>query len=150
MGYPTSELKQINYLHGEIEAVYHEAAVKMGISDSVLTILYLVCNNGESCPIHEIIHSTGISKQTLNSALRKLEQAGLVALSAVDRKKKQVMLTNQGKEFVRRTVLAIIEIENDIFRSWSREEVDLYIQLTQRYLSAMKKGVEALKFPKEP
>ena len=35
------ETGQYTYLAGEINALYHEAAVKMGISDSVQNILYV-------------------------------------------------------------------------------------------------------------
>ena len=37
------EREQYTYLAGEINALYHEAAVKMGISDSVQNILYVLC-----------------------------------------------------------------------------------------------------------
>ena len=37
---------QYTYLAGEINALYHEAAVKMGLSDSVQNILYVICEKG--------------------------------------------------------------------------------------------------------
>ena len=37
------ETGQYSYLAGEINALYHEAAVKTGISDSVQNILYVLC-----------------------------------------------------------------------------------------------------------
>lgn len=65
---------QYAYLAGEINALYHEAAVKMGISDSVQNILYVLCEKGGQCPQSEISKLAGISRQTINSAIRKLEK----------------------------------------------------------------------------
>ena len=78
MHYITSE--QYTYLAGEINALYHEAAVKMGLSDSVQNILYVLCDQGSRCSQSEIGRLTGISRQTINSAIRKLERDGIVYL----------------------------------------------------------------------
>ena len=40
---------QYTYISGEINALYHEAAVKAGISDSVQNILYVICEKGNEC-----------------------------------------------------------------------------------------------------
>lgn len=68
------EAGKYTYLAGEINALYHEAAVKMGISDSVQNILYVLCEKGGKCLQSEISKLTGISRQTINSAIRKLEK----------------------------------------------------------------------------
>ena len=65
----SKEMKRYNYLVGEIDAVYHEASLKLGLSDSALNILYAICDAGEGCLLQEICFYTGISKQTINSAL---------------------------------------------------------------------------------
>ena len=57
------DMKRFNHLLGEIEAVYHEMALKFGQSDSVMNILYTICDYGESCPLQEICRRSGISKQ---------------------------------------------------------------------------------------
>ena len=69
--------EQYTYLAGEINALYHEAAVKTGISDSVQNILYVLCEKGGKCLQSEISRLTGISRQTINSAIRKLEKEGI-------------------------------------------------------------------------
>ena len=38
--------KRYNYLSSEINSLYHQAAKKMGISDSVQNILYVLCDQG--------------------------------------------------------------------------------------------------------
>ena len=80
MHYLTGE--HYTYLAGEINALYHEAAVKMGISDSVQNILYVICSKGNQCLQSEISKLTGISRQTIHSALHKLEKDGIVRIEA--------------------------------------------------------------------
>ena len=137
-------MERINYLTTEIDAAYHEAALKLGLSDSTMLVLYTVCNHGESCLVNDIIRLSGISKQTLNSALRKLEHEEVVYLKAVGGKKKQVCLTDKGKTLAKDTVLRVIEIENEIFDSWTEEERTLYVELTQKYLMDFKDKVKGL------
>ena len=68
------------YLSAEITSLYHKAAVKMGISDTVLNILYVLCEKEGQCLQSDIFRLTGISRQTINSAIRKLEKSELVYL----------------------------------------------------------------------
>lgn len=134
----SKELKRYNYLAGEIEAAYHEVNSKLKISDSAMIILYAICDQGDSCLLRDICRNFCISKQTVNSALRKLEAEGAVYLEAADAKNKRVCLTEQGKRLSDRTARKMIEIENDIFSSWPEEEVEKYLELTERYLHDFK------------
>lgn len=137
-----SELKRFNYLLGELQAAYHDASVKLGISDSVSNILYTICDAGGKCPIHAICGQTGLSKQTVNSALRKLENDGVVYLEAADKKTKNVCLTDAGKQFADRTAMRIIEMENEILQSWDRQDVKNYLSLTEKFLRDLQEKVE--------
>ncbi len=64
----SKELKRYNYLFGETGAAYHEMYLKLGMSDSAISILYAVLEQGGSRPLQQIRHCTGLSKQTINSA----------------------------------------------------------------------------------
>ena len=141
-GYTTKEMKRLNYLISETDAVYHEAYLKLGLSDSEGQILYTICNNGDSCPLSEICRLSGISKQTVNSALRKLEVEGVVYLEPVSARSKCVFLTEAGQALAAETAGKIIRIENDIFDSWPREDVEQYLELTERFLLALRKKAE--------
>ena len=142
--YITPEMKRFNYLSNEIDAAYHEAALKLGLSDSVMLILYAICNNGDKCLLSDIIRLSGVSKQTVNSSLRKLENEGIIYLENFKGRKKSVCLSEKGKTLVKNTVFRVIEIENEIFGSWSEEELRLYIELTEKYLHSFKEKIEEL------
>lgn len=135
-------VKRFSYLTSEIDLAYHEAARRLGQSDSAMRLLYTICLNGGSCPLSEMVRMSGLSKQTVNSALRKLEQSG--AVDTRGGRTKQVQLTEAGQSLARDTALRVLAIENEIFGSWSREELDSYIALTERYLSAFKEKIKGL------
>ncbi len=132
------ELKRYNHLISEIEGVYHKVALKLGLSDSAINVLYTICNYGTSCMLQDICRDSGISKQTINSAVRKLEAEGILYMEAVDKKTKRVFLTDAGKELAEKTALKVIQAENDIFASWPEEDVEKYLELTERYLMAFR------------
>lgn len=130
----SNELKRYNYLHSETDAAYHEASTKLGLPDSSMIVLYTICDCGGSCLLREICRSCGISKQTVNSALRRLEADEIIYLKNAGGKNKTVCLTEKGKKLAEQTAGKIIEMENAIFSSWTKEEVNQYLELTERYL----------------
>lgn len=54
---------------------------------------------------------SGLTKQTVNSALRKLEASGSVTTESSGARHKTVMLTPKGAELAEKTVAKVIEIE---------------------------------------
>lgn len=126
------ELKAYTYLNCEIGMIYHEMAQYNGISDSVQNILYTLIAFGPECTQSDICKLTGISRQTINSAIRKLEREGVLYLKA-GRKNKSICLTDQGHQLAERTVMPIIYAECEIFSGWSEEERKALFTLTKRY-----------------
>lgn len=142
MHYITSE--QYTYLAGEINALYHEAAVKMGLSDSVQNILYVLCDQGSRCSQSEIGRLTGISRQTINSAIRKLERDGIVYLEQGRGRNTIVCLTEQGKAFAAQRVVPMLEAEQKIWNEWTPEEQREYLRLTQKYRDGLKRHLQTM------
>ena len=139
-----NQVKRINYLHSEINNVFHEMSQQMGLSDSISCILYTICNFGDSCLLTDIINMTGIPKQTVNSALRKLEGEGYLRLETAQSRRKKVVLTEEGKLLTRKTAEQMIRMENEIYASWTEEERQLHLTLTQRYLDQLKEKAKEL------
>lgn len=136
---------QYTYLAGEINALYHEAAVKMGISDSIQNILYVICEKGENrCLQSEISKLTGISRQTINSAIRKLEQDGIVYLEQGKGRNTIVCLTEQGEKYAMEKVYPLFDVENKIWDEWTEDEQQQYIMLTKKYRDALKKHLKSM------
>lgn len=131
-------MKRCNYLQGEIAAVYHEIAWKLGMSDSAMNILYTICDHGERCPLQTICRYSGLSKQTVNSALRKMEAEGILYLEPDGPKNKTVCLTENGKKLAEQTAGRVLWMENEIFASWPQEDVQKYLELTERFLQFLR------------
>ncbi len=140
----SKELRRCNYLLSETESASHEAASRLGLPESSLIVLYAICNEGTSCPLRDICRNAGVSKQTINSALRRLEKEGIVYLENTDGKNKTVFLTDEGQKLAERTAAKVIAIENDIFGSWTKEDVNQYLALMERYLHDFRKRLQLL------
>lgn len=140
-----SETRRYNRLISEIDEVYHEVAVRQGFSDSAMAILYALSDNGGQCRLTELIRLSGVNKQTVNSALRKLEKNDIVYLESAGGKAKRVCLSEHGLAIVHNTVERVLEVERKIYSSWSREEWELYIQLTERYLCQLRVEMKEIK-----
>ena len=61
----SEQLQYYNLLTSEIDEAYHNAALKLGLSDSAMVILYTLCSRENPCPLLEIARLTGISRQTI-------------------------------------------------------------------------------------
>lgn len=140
--YPSTAMKRYNHLLGEIDSVYHEMSQKLGLSDSAMIILYTICNSGDKCPLQDICRLSGISKQTINSAIRKLEAENIVYLTPDGAKSKTVCLTDKGKGLAGRTALRILEAENAIFASWSKKDLEQYLALTEKFLAQLREKAQ--------
>ena len=143
-------MKRFNYLLGELDAVYHDMSLKFGLSDSAMNILYTICDQGDRCLLQNICRWSGLSKQTINSAIRKLETEGVVYLERAGSRNKDVCLTEQGMELAERTVGRIMQAENEIFASWTEEDVEKYLELTAHFLAAIREKAEQMKAGDEP
>lgn len=139
------ELRRYNYLVGETEAIYHELSLRMGLSDSAMQILYTICDcGGDRCPLQTICRYTSLSKQTVNSALRRLEAQGVLYLQQAGGKAKTVCLTEAGKQLAQRTALRLIAMENQVLGAWPREDVQQYLALTERFLTALREKAKSI------
>lgn len=140
----SNNMKRCNHIQGEIEAVYHDAALKFGLADSTQFILYTICYLGDNCPLSEVVRMTGISKQTVNSAIRNMEKKDLISLTAATSKTKNIILTAKGRELAERTVIRLMKTEDDVFAEWSEEDVQRYLELNERFLNGLKEKISLL------
>lgn len=139
-----SEIHRINYLLSEMEACYHHASLKLGISDSVSLVLYTIYDTGEDCLLSDIYKKTGISKQTIHSAIRTLEASGMLYLEQLTGRTKKVVLTEQGKDYIQKTAAKIYAAEVQALDAWTDEEVDTYLRLLEKYADCFHQQVELL------
>ena len=138
----SKNLKRYNQFVSGIDATYHEISYKLKISDSAMVILYTICNYGKKCALKTICYESGLSKQTINSSLRKLEKEEIIFLENSDLKRKMVCLTAKREELTQNTAIKLLKLENEIFDSWDEKDVNKYLEFTERFLNDLKKKVK--------
>ena len=128
-----SAFQEFNRIDGQIQRSYHEAAVKMRLPDSEFWILYVLATNGPEMLQTELTAITGVSKTTINSALKKMERKGLLELTPGGGRNTCVRLTDAGNQLSEQTVCQLVALEDRIYESWSPEEQAMLIQLNRDY-----------------
>lgn len=139
-----ADLNRINLIMSETDGAYHDAALRLGLSDSALRILYAIRTQGSSCELSLLPRLTGLTKQTINSSLRKLEQDQILTLSASEGRKKRLILTEAGENLMKQTTDRLMALENAIFDSWPKQDFLLFLELNQRYLTQLREKIKEL------
>lgn len=137
---------QLEYirLYKEMDSLYRILAYKQKLSVSEFDIFYAVSMLGNGCFQKDICHLSLISKQTVNSAIKKMEQSGLLELVSDEGRKKQICLTDSGKEVLKTKMQPIVDAEINSFSEMTESERDLLISLTKKFISLMKKNTETI------
>lgn len=138
-------IHRINYLTSEMNSLYHKASLKLGLSDTVSMVLYTIYDIGKNeCLLADIYKNSGISRQTVNSAVRKLEKEDVIYLEQYKGKAKKVILTPKGEEYMERTVARLFAAELAAYETWTDDEISAYIGLTEKYTECLRKQVDRL------
>lgn len=140
----SEQIHRINYLTAEMDALYHQASLKIGLADSSMRVLYTIYDNGEWCLLSDIYKQSGISKQTVNSALRKLEAEDIIYLENFKGRSKKVLLTEKGKEYIQQTAARLYQAEKNVYDSWTKEDLNTYVHLTEKYVDLFREQLKML------
>lgn len=141
---PNDKRRRCNLLFCETDAVYHQIALRFGLSDSALRVLYALCDSDGSCRLRDICRLAGLSKQTLNSTVRKLEADGHVRLETAQARHKLLCLTETGEQLSQRTVRRLMEAEDAIMAKWPEAQVREYLHLTESFMISLREEAEKL------
>ena len=68
----------------------------------------------------------------------------MVYLEMSGSKHKTVCFTEQGRALADRTAGRVMEAEDQIFASWTKEEVETYLGLTEAFARALKEKAEEM------
>lgn len=139
------KVHKVNALSNDMTAIYHQAARIFAMSDSALIVLYTVYEKGDHCLLQDVCVESGISKQTVNSALRKLEAEGILYLEQDRGKNKRICLTEAGREHVERTAGRLYEAECRAFSDWTDREFETYLALMEKYNCALRREIETMR-----
>mgnify|MGYP002678924028 FL=1 len=128
-----SRFKEWVYIEGLMQSAYHEAALKMNLSDSEFWILYVFNFHQEGCNQSVLYKEACLTKSTVNSAIRKMEQKDLLYLTPGEGRNTCLLYTSdaaeKGRKLMEDTVYKVIQIENTIYDTWTPEEQKLFMKL---------------------
>lgn len=132
------ELREFNRLYKKLEELYHSLSLRLGMSDSIFAILYTICELGDGCSQKEICEQLSASKQTINSAIRKLENQRILCLRRGERGRElHIHLTERGRREVSEKIFPVMEAEDRAFIRMPEQERAEFLRLSRMYVDAM-------------
>lgn len=93
-------LQEFDRLNRLVNELYHEIAVKQGISDSAYSILQAMLILGNGNTQTDICKYTCLNKQTVNSSVKKLKQNGLIEFHQGNGREMKIYLTSKGLSLI--------------------------------------------------
>jgi len=138
------QLEALNRLYREVDAIYHDAAVSLGLSDSVFYILYALFDEDQSLTQNDLCKKWSLPKQTVNSAIRNLVREGHIRLENLPgtHNRKAICLTETGQQLVRDKILPIYTAECKALGRLSGDEFRTYLKLLSRHISYLREETE--------
>lgn len=126
-----------------MDALYHSYAKAIGISDASFWILYSVREHNGAYTQKELSSDWSYVPQTVNSALKTLQDRGLVALEPVpnNRKNKQILLTEEGNALVKATIEPLMLAEQQSLLRFQEQERSQFLTLTQKYVLFLREEI---------
>lgn len=139
-------IMQIEQQRKEQDAIYHDVAVKYNFSDTAMWVLYIVSDSDEICTQQDLCRRSFYAKQTIHTAVNSLIKQNLVELEVIPgtRNQKKILLTDKGREAVKSTVVPLKEAENRAYKSLSMDELQLYLDMTERLTAALRDELDKL------
>lgn len=138
-------LSKLNNILKENDEIYRNAAKNSGLSDCAFWILYTLRDEGNITTQSEICSAIYLPKQTVNSAMKKLENDGYIQLlNTNDRRSKQVSLTPKGLALAEMTVDRVIARETEALSGMTPDEKETFLQSFRKYTDLLNENMQTL------
>ena len=138
-------LSEYNSIMKETDEIYREAAKAIGLSDCAFWILYVLREDCGAVTQSQICRTLYQAKQTVNSALKKMQQSGYIELcSSGDRRSKRIQLTEKGMLLAEKTVDKVIAAEHGALSEMTDAEQEAFIGLLRKYTFFLQKHMQEL------
>lgn len=134
--------QEFNQLAKKLDNVYYKLAKSSGLSDAAFWIIYTIRNEEETYKQKDICTLYSYSKQTINSALKKLEEHNIIKLVSVpdNKKDKKITLTEYGEKIAKELVEPVAKIEKISLSKLA--EKNKLIELLKKYVEEMERETE--------
>lgn len=134
----------LNQYDKELDEIYHRYAMEHHLSDAALWILYAIHDARGTITQADICNTWYFSRQTINTALKNLEQQGIIELNSIpaNRKSKQIIFTKEGADIAQKLLTPLLTAERSVFSSLSDEENRLFLELCQKRCTLLREALE--------
>lgn len=147
--YISNPLKDFNRIYKKTNEIYHDIALRLGLSDSAFDILYSISELGDGCLQKDICNATCIPKQTIHSSIRQMEKSGYLTLSSGKGRSMHIILTDLGKRLLERTIYPVMQMEGEAFHCMTDEECQQMLALFGKYIQALGDAAKNLSIKSE-
>lgn len=147
--YISNPLKEFNRIYKKANEIYHDIALRLGLSDSAFDILYSISELGDGCLQKDICNATCIPKQTIHSSIRQMEKSGYLTLSSGKGRSMHITLTDLGKRLLERTIYPVMQMEGEAFHCMTDEECQQMLALFGKYIQALGDAAKNLSIKSE-
>lgn len=139
-------IMQIEQQRKEQDAIYRSVAVRYGLSDTALWVLYLVSEDCGDLTQQDLCRQSCCSKQTINTAVSSLVRNGLLELTPIPgtRNHKKVHLTQAGWEMANRTTKNLKVAEENAYGRLTEAELQTYLEITSKLTVSLREETEKL------
>ncbi len=144
---PTDKRMMVfNVLWKEQDDIYRGIAKALGMNESVFWILYCLRGSGENVTQSFMCSMMLEPKQTINTALKKMESDGLIFFSdSGDKRSKYIYLTEKGAALAKNTVDRVIVAERTAMEMMTEDEQRQFLELFRKYNDCLKEKMGEIK-----
>ena len=129
----------------ETDDIYRNIAKIFGLSECAFWILYTLRVEPGPLTQRQICERSYQPKQTVNSALKKLESEGYIALTHIhDQRSKQLCLTPSGVALAEKSVDLVAEAEARALLRLSEAEQAYFIALGRKFNALLREEIQVL------
>lgn len=138
--------RKYSEISNRYNALYRKAAAHFGFSDYQFRILYKLYIESFSTTQNKLADEFCVSKQTVNSAVQKLAEEGLIKLIKGNEAKnsKLISLTDKGKEKCQNTIKQLIAAENSAIGKIDDEKLRWFLELFEMQYRVLEKEIDIL------
>ncbi|MBQ7839475.1 MAG: winged helix-turn-helix transcriptional regulator [Lachnospiraceae bacterium] len=139
-------LYNFNQAHKKMNVIYHDYAKSIGLSDAAFWLLYSVYEHGKPCTQKDLCHSWFYAPQTINSAIKAMEEQGYITLERVpaNKKNKQILFTEKGKTLVDEKIAPLVQAEERSFERLDEQERELLLEITQKHIGILEEEINRI------
>ena len=140
-----SKLFILSNVKKKINSLYHEEAVRLGISETALWILYSIFGSKETFTQYDLCEAWQYPRQTVNSSLTSLIKSEYVVLKSIPgtRNRKAIHLTENGLAFCEKNILPLYLAEERAYLQMSEKELDTFVALYEKQYVLLKKELDS-------